>query len=200
MISRAKFYKDAHELSAKNPNWIIAVREDSFGGEALYIRAVFDVPLDNNLNITDSPQQVMDCSDDEFSVGIKDTMPSSATVSVYICYSDAYRVPQLYFTGTLRCPMSCTQRSIVLADEWNKIIYDNSFNTTGAGTAAGSFFPIIGPTYSDELGFACLTLHQCDIESLLQMCNDNNVHDQNSIRRLIQLVGHAFRFPNVLFL
>ena len=185
----------AKEMAASG-EWLLCERTSPFGGSLSYLRAIVTYPIrSGNVQVqppTSTPTTEICWDDDDDDVATPTCPPGepAAEVSYFVCFSDAFQVPQLYFTGSIKRGASTT--SLSSSDEWNTLVFGGLCETDLVVPAAR---PIIGSSYCEELGLAAMSLHQCDTAALIEECGSRNVKDRNMLRSWLRLLAPTLGLP-----
>jgi hypothetical protein len=196
MISYGKFVAMSKELAAGG-GWVLSERASPFGGATVYLKSTVEMPVHGSLPQSSSTAAPISWDDDDEDV-VTSPEPSVgvAEVTFYLCYSEAYQVPQLYFTGFVRREGDPPVRSYLSSsDDWNALVFGSLCETELVVPATR---PIIGTSYCEELGLAAMSLHQCDTSDMIQQCEANNVQDTNALRSWLRLLASSLRLPSSL--
>lgn len=204
-MSQIAFVSFAEELSQCNPHWEIRRTTDVFGTEVVYLTSTLVLrgcPLSHN-RLADAGEWE---SDDEVAHVAHSTSSEAshvftsghASVQYFITFSDAYRIPEIYFRGYAYSPDANGGGSgsyVHDPEAWNAFFGDH-FDTSGDTGQASR--PIVGVGFCEVLGLSLMSLHQCDTEDILRLARQNGVRELNTISLLLTLVGPLIGMPSKL--
>ena len=185
---------------AKEGGWVLTERASPFGGATTYLKTTVELPIVGDLPPIE-PSSSPICWEDDDEDAVAPAQPPATTttsavaeVTFYLCYSEAYQVPQLYFTGSI-IRGDGVRSYLSSSDEWNAMVFGSLCETE---VVVPSTRPIIGTSYCEELGLAAMSLHQCDTADMLKQCDANKVKDPNTLRSWLRLLAPTLRLPHCL--